>query len=209
MKKNSLMNVIALCSVLAAVGMFAYVVNQSRMISYLSSDPKVCVNCHAIFGQPDVTVIVADATRLERNLNLVLQVLEITERAVVCLNLMDEAKRHGIMVDDRQLSRDLGVPVVPTSARYGQGLPELLQAINEVATGEVICRPRRLETVPAAIQPALDDLIGELKAAFPELPNTRWVALRLLSGDDSIVKAVRSGQLGLLHAFADAEPRPA
>ena len=162
-----------------------------------------------LFGQPDVTVIVADATRLERNLNLVLQVLEITERAVVCLNLMDEAKRHGMTVDDRQLSRDLGVPVVPTTARYGRGLPELLQAINEVATGEVVCRPRRLETVPAAIQPAVDDLISELKAAFPALPNARWVALRLLSGDDSIVEAVRSGQLGLLHALADTEPQPA
>ena len=162
-----------------------------------------------LFGEPDVTVIVADATRLERNLNLVLQILEITDRAVVCLNLMDEAKRHGIKVDDRQLARDLGVPVVPAAARYGRGLPELLQVINNVARGEVVCRPQRLETIPAAIQPALDDLIGELKAAFPELPNARWVALRLLSGDDSIVEAVRSGQLGLLHAVADAEPRPA
>jgi ferrous iron transport protein B len=162
-----------------------------------------------LFGQPDVTVIVVDATRLERNLNLVLQILEITERAVVCLNLMDEAKRHGITVDDRQLARDLGVPVVPTTARYGRGLPELLQAIREVATGEVVCRPQRLETVPAAIQPALVDLVDELRAAFPQLPNPRWVALRLLSGDDSIVEAVRSGRLALLHALADAGPRPA
>jgi ferrous iron transport protein B len=75
-----------------------------------------------LFGQPDVTVVVVDATRLERNLNLVIQVLEITDRAVICLNLMDEAHRHGLEVDERRLSRDLGVPVVPTSARYGQGL---------------------------------------------------------------------------------------
>ena len=159
-----------------------------------------------LFGQPDVTVIVADATRLERNLNLVLQILEITDRAVVCLNLMDEAKRHGMTVDERQLARDLGVPVVPTSARYGRGLPELLQAIHEVATGKVVCRPKRLETIPPAIQPALDDLVGNLTTAFPELPNPRWVALRLLSGDDSIVEAVRSGQLGKLHGSADTEP---
>jgi len=159
-----------------------------------------------LFGQPDVTVIVADATRLERNLNLVLQILEITERAVVCLNLMDEATRHGITVDDRQLARDLGVPVVPTTARYGQGLPELLQAINDVATGEVVCRPQRLETAPAAIRPALADLISQLNAAFPALPNPRWVALRLLGGDDSIVEALRNGQLGALHALATAEP---
>jgi Fe2+ transport system protein B len=66
-----------------------------------------------LFGQPDVTIIVVDATRLERNLNLVLQTLEITDRAVVCLNLMDEARRHKLTVDDRRLARDLGVPVVP------------------------------------------------------------------------------------------------
>src|SRR3989339_2138794 len=68
-----------------------------------------------LFGQPDVTIVVADATRLERNLNLVLQILEITEKAVVCLNLIDEGKRHGIVVDERALMRALGVPVIPTA----------------------------------------------------------------------------------------------
>ncbi len=76
-----------------------------------------------LFGQPDVTLVVVDATRLERNLNLVLQVLEITDRVVVCLNLMDEARRHGLQVDERRLARDLGVPVVPTEARRGKVWP--------------------------------------------------------------------------------------
>ncbi len=88
-----------------------------------------------LFGRPDVTVVVVDATRLERNLNLVLQVLEITDRAVVCLNLMDEARRHGFQVDERRLARDLGVPVVPTAARSREGQAELLQAIQQVASG--------------------------------------------------------------------------
>ena len=82
-----------------------------------------------LFGQPDVTVIVVDASRLERNLGLVLQVLEITPRVVVCLNLMDEARRHGLTVDARQLARELGVPVVPTTARSGEGLDELRRVI--------------------------------------------------------------------------------
>src|SRR5210317_579579 len=69
-----------------------------------------------LFGQPDVTVIVVDATRLERNLNLVLQILEITDRAIVCLNLMDEAERHNIKIDERMLSKDLGIPVIPAVA---------------------------------------------------------------------------------------------
>ena len=147
-----------------------------------------------LFGQPDVTVIVADATRLERNLNLVLQVLEITGRVIVCLNLMDEARRHGLTVDERQLARDLGVPVVAASARYGQGLPDLLRAISDVASGKTVCRPHRLETEPAAIKPALAELVAQLQAAYPALPNPRWVALRLLAGDDTIVAALRNGE---------------
>ena len=148
-----------------------------------------------LFGQPDVTVIVVDATRLERNLNLVLQILEITDRAVVCLNLIDEAERHGMSVDGRQLARDLGVPVVPTAARYGQGLPQLLQVVHDVATQAVVCRPRRMAAEPAAIRPAVSDLVQRLLTAYPELPNPRWVALRLLGGDESIVAALRNGTL--------------
>jgi ferrous iron transport protein B len=155
-----------------------------------------------LFGRPDVTVIVADAGRLERNLNLALQVLEITDRVVVCLNLMDEAKRHGIQVDERQLARELGVPVVFTSARFGKGLPELLQAINDVASVKTVCRPRRLESEPAAVKPALADLVERLRAALPTLPNPRWVALRLLGGDDKIVQGLRRGELASLGSVA-------
>ncbi|MBI4164365.1 MAG: 50S ribosome-binding GTPase, partial [Acidobacteria bacterium] len=96
-----------------------------------------------LFGQPDVTVIVVDASRLERNLGLVLQVLEITSRVVVCLNVIDEARRHGLTIDARQLARELGVPVVATAARSGEGLGELNQAIAEVASGQVVGTPRR------------------------------------------------------------------
>ncbi len=150
-----------------------------------------------LFGAPDVTVIVADATRLERNLNLALQILEITDRVVICLNLMDEAQRHHLTVDDRRLARDLGVPVVPTTARRSEGIPALLQAVHDVATGAVQTRPHRLKTTH---NPALDDALARLtqqvEAAFPGLPNARWVALRLLDGDAAIEQAVRDGSLG-------------
>ena len=158
-----------------------------------------------LFGQPDVTVIVVDATRLERNLILALQVLEITDRAVVCLNLMDEARRHNLEVDGRRLSRDLGVPVVPCSARTGEGLDELLVAIHDVATGETVCQPYRLKNESPAIRRALDELVPKIKAAFPELPNAQWVALRLLDGDQRIIEAVRSGELGNLNFQAPLE----
>ena len=149
-----------------------------------------------LFGQPDVTVVVIDATRLERNLNLALQVLEITDRAVICLNLIDEARRHKIEVDERRLARDLGVPVVPTAARYGEGLPELLQAINEIATGQTVCKPHRIKNEPPALKEAVVQLVKQIEAVYPDLPNARWVALRLLDGDQRIAEALHKGELG-------------
>ncbi len=151
-----------------------------------------------LFGQPDVTVVVVDATRLERNLNLALQVLEITDRVVVCLNLMDEARRHGLQVDERRLSRDLGVPVVPTSARYGEGLEQLLDAIHGVASGKIRSRPHRIQHLSPSLTKAVSELASQVEAAFPGLPNARWVALRLLDGDSRIAQAVKLGELGTL-----------
>ncbi len=149
-----------------------------------------------LFGQPDVTVVVVDATRLERNLNLVLQVLEITDRAIMCLNLIDEARRHGMEVDDRRLARDLGIPVVPTAARYEEGLPQLLQTISQVASGELACRPHRIKSESSVLSGAVAQLAALLKADFPGLPNARWVALRLLDGDIRLETALRNGELG-------------
>ena len=124
-----------------------------------------------LFGQPDVTIVVVDATRLERNLNLVLQVMEITDRVVVCLNLMDEARRHELQIDDRRLARDLGVPVVPTAARQREGLDLMLQTIAEVAAG----RSRRT-TAPPAQRTARTEAARSTrwrrksKSAFPACP---------------------------------------
>ena len=190
-------------TVTRAEGGFAYADQRYKIVdlpgtySLLSTSPdEEIARDFILFGQPDVTVVVADASRLERNLNLVLQVLEITDRAVLCLNLMDEARRHGAVVDDRQLARDLGVPVVPTSARSGEGLPELLKVISDVAAGRVVCRPHRLTDEPPAIHHALNELVTRIRQMHPELPNARWVAMRLLGGDENLAEALRRGELG-------------
>jgi ferrous iron transport protein B len=162
-----------------------------------SLDEEVARN-FILFGQPDVTVVVADASRLERNLNLVLQIMEITDRVVVALNLMDEAKRHGLKVDERRLARDLGVPVVPTIARYDQGLKELLAAIHDMAAGKIVPKPHRIQSEPPELKRAVELLVKQIQSAYPELPNARWVALRLLDGDEEIVKAVNENELGSL-----------
>lgn len=151
-----------------------------------------------LFGQPDVTIVVVDASRLERNLNLVLQVLEITNRVVICLNLMDEAERHHMQVDPRRLARDLGVPVVPTVARYNEGLEDLLAAVHEVASGETLAKPYQVKYSHPQLDRAVSRLVDQIEEAFPQVPNARWVALRLLDGDERIIRAVEQGELGEL-----------
>lgn len=162
-----------------------------------STDEEIARN-FILFGQPDVTVIVVDATRLERNLNLVLQVLEITDRAIVCLNLIDEAQRVGIKVDERMLARDLGVPVVPAAARRGVGVPELLNAIHEMASGALLAKPRRIAAYSPQLERAIRQVTDALQSRFPGLTNARWVALRLLEGDDRIINAVKTGEIETL-----------
>jgi ferrous iron transport protein B len=164
-----------------------------------------------LFGQPDVTVIVADATRIERNLNLVLQILEITDRAILCLNLMDEAERHNIKIDERMLSKDLGIPVIPSVARYNKGMNELLASIFEIVSGKYICKPYRLKSISKELNIAVDKLTGKILEEFPNLPNAKWVALRLLEGDQSIIDAIRNGELGKIYSFAqnNVEMEPA
>ena len=149
-----------------------------------------------LFGRPDVTVIIVDATRLERNLNLVLQILEITNRAVICLNLMDEARRHGLQIDHRRLARDLGVPVVPTAARYGEGLDELVQTIADMASGRTVGKPHRIQHLSPNLKQAVFKLAKQIETVYPGVPNARWVALRLLDGDDRIALAISQGELG-------------
>ena len=149
-----------------------------------------------LFGQPTVTVVVVDSTRLERNLNLALQILEITDRVVIALNLMDEAERHGISIDERQLSKKLGVPVIPMVARKGQGIQELLGAIDDVARGNYVTKPHRIKQQSPQLEAAIEKLVAAINEEYPGLPNARWVALRLLDGDESIENAVKNGTLG-------------
>jgi ferrous iron transport protein B len=143
-----------------------------------------------LFGRPDVTLVVADATCLERNFVLLLQILQITNRVVLCLNLMDEARAHGFDIDVRGIGRDLGIPVVATSARHGEGLDELLMALRDVATGALVCRHRSPEIMPESLREPVEKLSAQLHAAYPDMENPAWVALRLLEGDPRIAAAL-------------------
>ncbi len=195
-----------------AEGAFSYdekrfkVVDLPGTYSLLSSSPdEEVARGFLLFGQPDVTLIVVDATSLERNLNLTLQVLQITRRAVLCLNLMDEAKAHKIEIDVRNLSRELGIPVVPCSARSGDGIPELLREVAAMAALPKDPAPLRLKLDIPGLKSALNSLELDLKEAFPELQQTRWVALRLLEGDRDVIEAVKSDDLAQLTSITNHE----
>lgn len=162
-------------------------------LSPLSPEERVARD-FLCFGRPEVTVVVVDATCLERHLHLVLQVLEMTPKAIVCVNLVDEAKKKGILVDAERLGRLLGVPAVPTAARRGDGLGELKEAIAGVVDGRIPTAPVRIE-YPPPIEEAVASLSSALAPLLEEGRDARWVALRLLEGDEAVLKGCRSERL--------------
>ncbi|HWQ51585.1 MAG TPA: ferrous iron transport protein B [Terriglobales bacterium] len=143
------------------------------------------------FGGPDAVVVVADATCLERNLNLVLQTMEITDKAVLCVNLMDEAKKKKIAVDLSLLEERLGVPVVGASARSGQGLAELMERVAAVTDGSFAAKPLRV-AYSEEIERAVSSLEPAVSAALEGRVNARWVALKLLDGDGSLLRSLEN-----------------
>lgn len=139
------------------------------------------------FGQADACVVVCDATCLERSLNLVLQIRELIPKVVVCLNLMDEARRKGILIHREKLEQELGVPVVPVTARSGQGIEELLDTVDAVCKTEQedlrpVEYPQAVERAAAVVEPVLQE---------KGIRASRWAALRILEGDESLCRSIR------------------
>lgn len=157
---------------------------------YSNSADEEVARDYIIFDNPDVTVVVLDATSLERNLNLALQVMEMTNRVVLCINLIDEAKRLGIRIDIDAISRKLDVPVVAISARNRIGIPHLLDKIEQVASGKLVPQPLQIqysdhiERKIAELEPAIRDLLGDRYPA-------RWIALRLLDHDENLLQTMK------------------
>ncbi|WP_099468720.1 ferrous iron transport protein B [Konateibacter massiliensis] len=142
------------------------------------------------FGNADATIIVTDATCLERNLNLVLQTLEITSDVVVCVNLMDEAKRKKINIDLKELSEQLGVPAIGTSARSGKGLKALMDAVYENTNKKGVHTPLQI-TYDDIMEEAVDVLEPDIKELVKNKLNSRWVALKLIEGDEAFIKSLQ------------------
>ena len=135
------------------------------------------------FGGADAAIIVCDATCLERNLNLVLQAIEILPRTAVCVNLMDEAERKGIRVDLHRLQEALGVPVTAASARTRRGLKSLMRAVSRVSREEAPTPPT--VTYSPSIGRAASRLLPLLCDLPSPGPSARWLSLRLLEPEES------------------------
>jgi len=140
------------------------------------------------FGNPDAVIVVCDATCLERNMNLVLQTIEITDHVVVCVNLMDEAKKKHIHIDFVSLQKDLGVPVVGVTARSGKKLGKLMETVDCLKTENFI-NPIKLKYI-APIEEAISIVEPAVKARLVERLNSRWAALKLIEHDDSLLQSM-------------------
>lgn len=141
------------------------------------------------FGEPDGVIVVCDATCLERNLNLVLQMLEITTHVVVCINLMDEARRKGISINVPLISKRLGTPVVCTEARSKKGLKKLMQEVENILEKDYR-QPVKVEYIEQ-IEQAASILEKALKGVDIHRIPPRWLALRLLDQDETLLKGLK------------------
>jgi len=141
------------------------------------------------FGDPHATIVIVDATCLERNLNLVLQTLEITKNVVVCVNLMDEAKRKGIIINTQKLSTILGVPVIGTSATTGKGLEELMDSVYNLTFNNIHKNTISIN-YNGIIEKAITLIQNNLIPILQQKINTRWVALKLLENEETLLNSI-------------------
>ncbi len=156
--------------------------------SLLSGSPEEEVACDFLcFSRLDATVVVCDATCLERNLNVTLQVIEAASRTVVCVNLMDEARRHGVEVNLEKLENALGVPVVGICARNGEGLEGLKARVTETALRKP-AKEKALLCYPPLLESAVEALLPALAGLFPGHEGLRFIALRMLAAGDGFLQ---------------------
>ena len=153
-----------------------------------SSEEEVARN-FICFGSPDAVVVVCDATCLERNLNLCLQTIEISKKVIVCVNLMDEAKRKNIKIDLNKISKRLGVPVVSTVARKKKSLDKLTLLLDKAVSGETEFNPKKI-IYRDEIEEAIDIVEASLCNKDCKGLNTRWLSLKLLDYDKSLFKEI-------------------
>lgn len=156
-----------------------------------TSEEEEIARDYICFGKPDCTIIVVDATCLERNLNLVFQVMEITNNVILCVNLLDEAKKKKIKIDLDKLSSELGIPVVGTTARKKKTLTNLIKTLEKVCDGNIKPNPKKVR-YSKDIEKSISEIsnILEVETSLPK-QLYRWVSLKLLDGEPKILNSIQ------------------
>lgn len=158
---------------------------------FINSQEEEIARDFICFGHPKITIVVVDGTSLERNLNLVLQVMEATDNIIVCVNLMDEVEKKGIEININKLKTLLNVPVIPIIARDGIGVEKLLRTIDEVNNDKINISPKRIvydKKTEELIQQIESILSNHIDANY----NFRWMALRLIDGDKTMQNSIKN-----------------
>ena len=163
-----------------------------------NSEEEEIARDYICFGNPDVTIIVLDATCMEKNINLLFQIMEITKNIIVCANLLDEAKKKKIKIDLKKLQEILGVPVIGTIAQKKKTLENLKECIYNVAKGKIKCKPN-VVNYNNYIESQIAELIPKLKKEIKEEEKEkitenilRWISLKIIEGNDKILNKIET-----------------
>ncbi len=154
------------------------------------SQEEVVARDFICFGNPDAVIVLCDANCLERNLNLAFQVMELTNKVILCINLVDEAEKKGITIDKDNLEKELGIPVVLTAARSGYGMKKLLDTIDKVSSNKYEFNNKPI-TYGDEIENNINLIKKDLQELIPDL-NPRWLGLRLIDEDKSIFESMNN-----------------
>ena len=182
-------------TVCTARGDFSYKNNNYALIDlpgtyslFPLSQKEIVTRDFICFGNPDAVIVVCDSTCIERNLNLLFQVMELTDKVILCLNLLDEAKKKGIEINKNKLEKILGIPVVLTAARSGFGMDQLQDTLNKVVNNEYDFKNKPVY-YDDEIENIINSIKDDLKEIIPSI-NPRWLGLRLIEGDESILTSL-------------------
>lgn len=158
-----------------------------------NSEEEEIARDYICFGNPDATIVIVDATCLERNLNLVYQIMEITPNIIVCVNLLDEAKKKGMSIDLNELERKLGVPVVGTIARKKKTLNSLMKKVEEVASKKVEPKPKLIKYIPI-IEDGIKIISSKVEGVLKEEKKhlSRWISLKLIDREEKILSSIQN-----------------
>ncbi len=158
-----------------------------------NSEEEEIARNYICFGNPDVTVIVLDATSLEKNLNLAYQIMEITDKVILCVNLLDEAKKKGIVINLKELEKRLGVPVVGVIARKKKTLTKLMDTIKKVCEKEIMPKPNKIkykQYIEEYVENTREKMDKMLEESKQDINLSRWITLKMLDGDKQILKTI-------------------